>query len=66
VQRRIGTPGSSGLDLGKRPFYLLVIPLPLPIGRRLREGTGQRVQDTQPCQRYEIIELVGDVPEEAL
>ena len=61
----INTPGSSGLDLGERSFYLFVIPLPLPVGRRLREGTGQRVQYAQPCQRREIIELVDHASVEA-
>lgn len=46
-------------------FYPLPIPLALVISRRLRLGTGQRVKDTQPQQRQEMIEF-NHVPEEAL
>ena len=59
----IGTPSPSGLDLGESPFYRL--PFSLPIGRRLRQGAGQRVWDPQLRQRQEIVEMVGDAPEEA-
>ena len=52
-------------ELWKRPFYPIPIMLPLPIGRRLREGAGQRDQNAQRCQRQEIIEVVGHTPEEA-
>jgi YVTN family beta-propeller protein len=41
-------PGSSQLDLGKRPFYPLPIALALLIGRCLWLGTGERVKDAQP------------------
>src|SRR5271165_6303510 len=56
---------SSWLDLGERRPCPLAISLPLPIGRRLRLGTAHRVQDAQQRQGHEIIELVGDAPEEA-
>ena len=61
----VGTPGSSTLDARERSFLSFPGLAPLPIGRRLREGAGQRVQDAQPRQRHEIIELVGGAPEEA-
>jgi hypothetical protein len=40
----------------ERLFHPLPIslPVPVPAGRRLREGAGQRVQDAQPRQRQEI------------
>jgi len=51
-------------ELGKCPCYLLPIPFALLIGRRLRLGTGQHVQDAQPRQRQEIIEGIHYPPEE--
>jgi len=62
--REIAAPRCSPLDLGERPFQPLLISLALLIGRCLRLGTGERVQDAQPCQRQEIIESVGHPPEE--
>jgi hypothetical protein len=58
-------PSSLRLDLGKRPFNPLPIPRSLLIGRRLRLGTGERVKEAQPHQRREIVEIVGDPPEQA-
>ena len=52
-------------SIRERPSYTFsIVPAPL-IGRRLRQGTGQRVEDAQPRQRHEIIELGRDAPEEA-
>jgi hypothetical protein len=59
---RARVPGSSRLDLGEWPLYPLPILLALLIGWRLRLGTGQRVQDAQPRQHHEIVEIVGDPP----
>jgi hypothetical protein len=61
--RVIAAPGSSA---GEHPFYPLPIPRSLLIGRCLRLGTGQRVKDAQRRERPEIVEIVGDPPEEAL
>jgi hypothetical protein len=56
--------GSSRLDLGERPFQQLPSPCSLLIGRCLRQGTGQRVQDAQRRERPEIVEIVGRPPEQ--
>ena len=53
------------MDLGERPFYLLVISLPMLISRGLREGAGQRVQDAQPRQHQPVIHPIERAPEEA-
>ena len=49
-------------ELGERPCYPLPIALPLLIGRSLRHGTDQRVQDAQSRQRQPTIEGVGYAP----
>jgi hypothetical protein len=58
--------GSSRLDLGKRSLYPLPITRSLLIGRRLRQGTGQRVKDAERRERPEMIEIIDHPPEQAL
>jgi hypothetical protein len=52
------------VEVGERPRYPLPIAVALLIGGRLGLRAGQCVQDAQPRERQEIIEWVGQPPEE--
>src|SRR5439155_2506019 len=56
--------GLLAVDLGEHLGYSPSIALPLLIGRRLRLGTGQCVQDAQPRKRHKIVESIDHPPEE--